>query len=30
MTSFDLIWQLIELLLKDKDTKSKADDQKKD
>ncbi len=35
MTSFDLIWRLIELLLQEKElhnetTKSKADDQKKD
>ena len=30
MSSFDLIWRLIELILKDKETKSKADDQKKD
>lgn len=30
MSSYDLIWLLIELLLKDKETKSKADDPKKD
>lgn len=35
MTSFDLIWSLIKLLLQEKEihneeTKSKADDQKKD
>jgi hypothetical protein len=29
MTSFDLIWRLIELLLEEKETNSKADDQKK-
>jgi len=28
MTSFDLIWRLIELILKDKETKSKAEEQK--
>ncbi len=28
MSSYDLIWQLIELLLKDKETKLKADDTK--
>lgn len=30
MTSFDLIWRLIELLLEEKATNSKANDQKKD
>ena len=30
MTSFDLIWKLIELLLKEKETKSKAKEQKED
>ena len=30
MTSFDLIWLLIELLLKDKEEESKANNQKKD
>ena len=30
MTSFDLIWLLVEMLLKDKEEKSKADNQKKD
>ena len=30
MTSYDLIWQLIELILKDKEMKSNADDKKKD
>lgn len=30
MTSADLIWHLIELILKDKETKSDADEQKKD
>ena len=30
MTSADLIWRLIELILKDKETKSDADEQKKD
>ena len=29
MTSFDLIWRLIELLLKEKETQLKANDQKK-
>ena len=29
MTSYDLIWQLVELILKDKETKSKADEQRK-
>ncbi len=28
MTSFDLIWRLIELLLKDKETNSRAEDRK--
>ena len=30
MTSFDLIWRLIELLLKEKEINSKANDPKKD
>ena len=30
MTSFDLIWRLIELILQEKETKSIADDKKKD
>lgn len=30
MSSYDLIWRLIELLLKDKETKSKAKEQKQD
>lgn len=30
MTSFDLIWRLIELLLKEKETNSKANEQKED
>lgn len=30
MTTSDLIWRLIEILLKDKEKKSDADDQKKD
>ncbi len=30
MTSYDLIWQLIELILKDKKMKSNADDKNKD
>lgn len=30
MTSYDLIWQLMELLLKEKETKSKTNDQKED
>lgn len=30
MTSYDLIWQLIELILKDKEMKPNADDKKKD
>lgn len=30
MTNPDLIWHLIELLLKDKETKSKAEEQGKD
>ena len=30
MTSYDLIWQLIELILKDKEMKSNTDDKKKD
>ena len=30
MTTSDLIWRLIELILKDKETKSKADDKMKD
>ena len=30
MTSFDLIWQLIELLLKEKENNSKANEQKED
>lgn len=30
MTSFDLIWRLIELLLKDKETKSDDQKQKED
>ncbi len=30
MTSFDLIWRLIELLLEEKQTNSKADEQKED
>jgi len=28
MTSFDLIWRLIELILKEKETKSNAEKQK--
>jgi len=30
MTSYDLIWQLMELLLKEKETKSKVNEQKED
>ena len=30
MTSADLIWRLIEILLKDKEKKSDTNDQKKD
>ena len=30
MTSYDLIWLLIELLLKDKETKSKVEYQNED
>lgn len=30
MTTSDLIWRLIELILKDKEEKLNADDQKKD
>ena len=30
MTSYDLIWQLIELILKDKEMNTNADDKKKD
>lgn len=30
MTSADLIWRLIELLLKDKETKSEAKEQEED
>lgn len=30
MTSYDLIWRLIELILKDKETKSKAEEQDED
>ena len=30
MTSYDLIWHFIELLLKEKETKSKTDEQKED
>ena len=30
MTSYDLIWQLIELILKEKDNNTNADDQKND
>jgi len=30
MTSFDLFWLLVELLLKDKEEKSEADNQKED
>ncbi len=30
MTSADLIWRLIELILKDKETRSDANEQKKD
>lgn len=30
MTSYDLIWQLVELILKNKETNPKADEQKKD
>ena len=30
MTSFDLIWRLIELILKEKEIKSKANDEKED
>ena len=30
MTSYDLIWRLIELLLKDKETKTDDKSQKKD
>ena len=30
MTSYDLIWQLIVLILKDRETKSKAIDRKED
>lgn len=30
MTSSDLIWRLIELLLKDKETKSEAKEQEED
>ena len=30
MTSYDLIWLLIELLLKDKDNNSKADNKEQD
>ncbi len=30
MTSYDLVWRLIELLLKDKETMSNAETQKED
>ncbi len=30
MSSYDLIWRLIELLLKDKETNSKANDKNND
>lgn len=30
MTSYDLVWRLIELLLKDKETKSDAKTQEED
>ncbi len=30
MTSYDLIWRLIELLLKDKESKSEAKDKNED
>ena len=30
MTSFDLIWRLVELLLKDKETDMKVKDDRKD
>lgn len=30
MTSFDLIWRLIELILQEKETKSIVDEKKKD